>query len=348
MTSTHRAKIRLDGLAVFSNPDGTYHADRCKPLCAAVRRGEVTLAALARRGYPGWRLPSRMLSGICSVGFWDAVGAQRWGLDWHRNEGIELTYLARGRTAFSVDNEDFYLKSGQITITRPWQCHRVGNPNIGPSRLFWIILDVGVRRPDQTWLWPEWLMLSPPDLERLTTLLRHNEQPVWQASDEIGPCFEKLAGLVQAKNPLSVQTRLLLHLNQVFVVLREMLETKTVKLDARLASSRRTVELFLTDLPQHLDQPWSLPEMAAQCGLGSSAFAEHCCQITNMPPSKYLVHCRVEAAKQMLCLAPERSITDIAFDCGFESSQYLATVFRRITGQTPREFRRREHDRKSN
>lgn len=325
--------------AVFFSPGQTYHADRCEPLRAAVRRGEVRLVALARRGYPGRPMPAGMLPEVSTVGFWDATGEQTWGLDWHRNEGIELTYLARGRTEFLVDREHFRLESGHLTVTRPWQQHRVGNPHVGPSRLCWLILDVGVRRPDQVWKWPTWLILSPTDRHRLTTLLSHNEHPVWRANDEIGACFERIATLVQSREALGAQSRLQLHLNELFVALHELLEEREVKLDSRLVSTRRMVEMFLNALPQHLGESWTLDAMAHQCGLGASAFANYCRQITNLSPGRYLTHCRVEAAKRLLVGQPELNITGVALACGFESSQYLATVFRKWTGQSPRAYR---------
>jgi len=339
MARSPKARNDRSRSALFLCPGETYHADRCAPLRAAVRRGEVRLAALARRGYPGRPMPAALLPQVSTVGFWDATGTQTWGLDWHRNEGLELTYLARGKTEFLVDKGSFLLESGHLTITRPWQEHRVGNPNVGSNRLCWLILDVGVRRPNQTWKWPDWLILSPGDLRRLTSLLSHNEQPVWRANDEIAACFDHLARLVQTRDPLAAQTRLQLHINELFVVLLELLEQKRVKLDARLTTTRRTVELFLAALPQHLEEPWTLPDMARQCGLGSSAFAGYCCQITNQTPAKYLMHCRLDAARTLLVSRPELGITDVAFSCGFQSSQYLATAFRRATGQPPRAFR---------
>lgn len=339
MPASARTPTPASGSAVFLSPNETYHADRCEPLRQAVRRGEVELAAFARRGYPGRTMPVQVLPEISTVGYWDASGSQNWGLDWHRNEGIELTYLSRGTTPFQVDKASFLLKSGSLTITRPWQQHRVGNPNIGPSRLCWLILDVGVRRPDQTWRWPDWLVLSPPDLRRLTTLLSHNEQPVWRGNEEIGAAFEKLARLVQASRPEACQTRLRLHINELLVALLELLETRSVKLNPHFISVRRTVELFLEALPTHPGHPWTLPDMARQCGLGTSAFADYCRQITNLPPMKYLAHCRVQAAKALLQAQPGLSITEVAFGCGFQSTQYFATVFRHYAGCTPREFK---------
>jgi AraC family L-rhamnose operon regulatory protein RhaS len=330
---------RKGGSAVFLSPNETYHADRCEPLRKAVRRGEVRLAAFARRGYPGRSIPASALPELSTVGFWDATGPQNWGLDWHRNEGIELTYLSRGRTRFLVDEESFLLESGSLTITRPWQQHRLGNPNIGASRLCWLILDVGVRRPNQRWQWPDWLLLSARDLQRLTTLLSHNEQSVWRGNEEIGNVFEKLARLVQMPNFNACQSRLRLHINELFVVLLELLETSAVQLNPHFISVHRTVELFLQALPKHLEHPWTLPDMARQCGLGTSAFTDYCRRITNLSPMKHLARCRVEAAKEFLRTQAGLSVTDVAFKSGFESTQYFATVFRHYAGCTPREFR---------
>jgi AraC-like DNA-binding protein len=339
-TSAVASRSVLDGhSAVFLSPNENYHADRCEPLRAAVRRGELRLAAFARRGYPGRSMPPSMLPEVSTVGFWDAAGPQSWGLDWHRNEGIELTYVSRGRTPFFVDRESFILESGSLTITRPWQQHRLGNPNVGASRLCWLILDVGVRRPHHEWRWPEWLVLCPEDLRRLTKLLSYNEQPVWQADDEIGAVFERLAGLAQGFSPSACQSRLRLHINELFVVLLELLKTKSVRLDPHCISARRTVETFLQALPTHLERPWTLAEMAQQCGLGTSAFSEYCRRVTNRSPMKYLARCRVEVAKDMLKSRPELSVTDVAFACGFQSSQHFATVFRNQVGRTPSRFR---------
>ena len=65
----------------------------------------------------------------------------------------------------------YSLKPGHLTITRPWQPHSLGNPHIGPNRLHCIILDVEVRRPHQSWNWPDWIILTRNDLKQLTALL---------------------------------------------------------------------------------------------------------------------------------------------------------------------------------
>lgn len=54
----------------------------------------------------------------------------------------------------------------------------------------------------------------------------------------------------------------------------------------------------------------------------------------------YRTRARIAGAKTRL-LDGDAPITAIAFDLGFPGSQYFATAFRRYTGASPREYRRR-------
>src|SRR5215218_6494646 len=113
-----------------------HHPDSCDPLIKAVDKGVIKLAALKRFNYPGKEFPNHVLPGVNSLGYWNAKVKQSWGLDWHRNEGIEFTFLASGNLTFSLGDKEYFLKSGDLTITRPWQPHKVGSPYIGISKLY--------------------------------------------------------------------------------------------------------------------------------------------------------------------------------------------------------------------
>ncbi len=324
---------------IFQDKNQLYFADTCEPLKDAAERGDVSLRGWARGSYPGTPLPPTMLPQLRSIGVWDAPRPQSWGLNLHCNEGIEFTYLAQGKTAFEVDGQRWLLRKGDLTITRPWQFHRVGNPTIGASRLIWLILDVDVRRPNQPWQWPAWLICTPDERKRLTDLLRHNEQPVWQADEEIARCFAKMDALLDEPEPAASQTKLVLTINELIIALLEMLEHRHIPLDTHLSTTQRMVEMFLAELPKHLANPWTLDNMAQECSLSRSQFSTYCKQITNMSPVEYLTSCRVEAAAQMLINRPERSVTAVAYACGFNSSQYFATVFQKFKGVSPSGFR---------
>jgi len=331
-------------LPIYREAGRTYAADTCAPVARAAKRGQIVIHSLARGHYPGRKLPPGVLPGVKSVGVWDIDREQDWGLDAHRNEGLELTLLETGRLRFSVDDQEATLRPGDLTITRPWQLHCLGRPHITTSRLDWLILDLGVRRPHQAWHWPPWLVLAKPDLAELTNMLRHNEQPVWHAPDELRRLFERIGRTIESDTAGENLSRLTVQLNELFLAILEMCRRSDVPLDASLSSSLRTVELFLRDLatslPQ-LAQEWTLPRMARLCGLGTTHFTHHCRQLTNLTPLQYLNTCRLEAASRLLHEEPGRNITTIALTCGFSSSQYFATVFRARFGCSPREYRER-------
>lgn len=326
--------------STFRTARELYHADTCEPLKAASARGDLRLAALGRGTYPGVRLPNNDLKEILMAGYWNATFEQDWGLDWHCNEGLEIGHLAAGKLPFRVDRKIYQLKPGDITITRPWQRHRVGNPHVPANHYSWLIMDVGMRRPNQAWNWPDWLLFPPTSLQRLTELLRRNEQPVWRSNREIGRCFHRIDETVALGDAAANQTRLKILINELMVLLTELLESRNPHLDDSLPSSERTVLLFLEGLDRRLDEPWSLDSMAEACGLGRTHFAHYCRKLVNVPPMEYLTRRRLDAAARYLLDRSGSSITGIAFRCGFQSSQYFARVFRQRHGHSPSEHRK--------
>ncbi len=284
-------------------------------------------------------MPDGVLPQVSTIGFWDATRDQKWGLGEHRNEGIEITYLDNGSLGFVVDGRSNPLQSGHLTITRPWQPHSVGNPDVAASRLYWLILDVGVRQPHQTWKWPLWLVLAPGDIKELTALLRENEQPVWTGTPEIGRCFADIGHLIESSRSGALPvSRLTLLANEVFVCLLELLRAQKPQRKASLMLGERSVSMFLERLKNELHEPWTLELMAEKTGLARTRFAYHCRKLTNLSPMEYLQRLRVEKAK-ILLVGSKQSITEIALNCGFASSAYFASVFRRHVHDSPSEYR---------
>jgi AraC family L-rhamnose operon regulatory protein RhaS len=340
---------------IYRTGSGTFVADTCKPLTRAAARGDLHFSAVARSHYPGVRAPRGWLPGLCSVGLWDATRDQDWGLDWHRNEGIEITYLQRGSLPFASatrgQKRSSTLRPGTMTITRPWQAHRVGSPSVTPSRLHWIILDVGVRRPHQAWRWPAWLTLPPDDVARLEQRLRGTDRCVFDTTPELRSCFNRIAHCHRSESPGGKGSHaefdfasLGLEVGQLIVHVLRALDSRPVRSDPALSTIEQTVRLFLDDLPSHLAEPWTLPVMARECGLAQTRFAHYCRRLTGLSPGRYLTRCRVERAAQLLRERPDLSITAIAQQTGFGSSQYFATSFKRLTRTTPKQWRHPEGD----
>ncbi len=322
-------------------------ADSCRSLVAAAAAGSVRLHALGRAGYPGGRLPPGELPGLQSVGAWDAASAQSWGLPLHRNEGVEITFLAGGEIVARIENRFETLRHDQFLITRPWQPHQLGNPKVGASRLVWLILDVGVRRPHQPWHWPSWIVLNGADLAELTRCLRQNEQFIWPGSPDLRRCFLSIARALEEKPRAGCGSRLAVLVNEVLLAVLDHFRARRISLRASLTSAERTLRQFIGELEHALGESWTLETMAASCRLGVTQFVHHFRQVTNLTPASYLTQARIRLACNRLVGEPDYPITDLAFDCGFSSSQYFTNVFTRHMGCSPRAYRKRNRSQRS-
>ncbi len=341
------------GLPLFASrvparePRATYNiqgklikADTCEDVQAAAARGDIALHALARGTYPGTRVEAGDLHGVKSLGYWDATHPQWWGLPWHRNEGIELTVLASGSLPYFCEDRSYTLKPCELTIARPWQPHKLGDPTIGANRLYFLILDVGVRRPNQEWEWPGWLLMSEQEREELTRLLRMNDVHVWPDCREFLHCFQDIGKSVVEYPRTRDVTFITLKLNELFYLLLQMFRTRRVPLNESLTSNIRTVELFLGELGDRLSERWSIRRMAGECGICTTRFVQYCRQITNRSPMQHLRALRLEKAESMLVGHPAMPVIHVALECGFATSQYFASCFGRQFGCTPSAYRR--------
>jgi AraC family L-rhamnose operon regulatory protein RhaS len=333
-------KINIQKIAPFEADGIVYQADTCLPLIDAVKRNKLKFKALARYTYPGDRLTHDTL-GLNSVGYWDANEPQDWGLDWHRNEGIEIHFLESGTMPYAQQNKEMELLPNYLTITRPWEAHKVGNPSIGMGKFYWVILDLEVRRPHQNWVWPDWIMLAPHDLEKLTIILRQNEKIIWKTDKRIRDCFQRIGKAVDTDLNGSNASRIRLLVNYLLILLLDLLVEEKVELNEQLTDSSRSVKLFLKELDNNLPESWTIEQMAKSAGVGLTRFTHHCKQLTNLTPMRYLMMKRLELSKQILAEKEFKNISEIAFECGFSTSQYFSTVFKKQEKCTPFEFRQK-------
>jgi AraC-like DNA-binding protein len=74
--------------------------------------------------------------------------------------------------------------------------------------------------------------------------------------------------------------------------------------------------------------------------LGLTAFTEKVKSFTGFSPLTYLINIRISEAIRML-KRPGMNVTEIALETGFYSSQHFSTTFKKLTGHTPGEFRKR-------
>jgi AraC family transcriptional regulator len=100
-------------------------------------------------------------------------------------------------------------------------------------------------------------------------------------------------------------------------------------------AKRRCLELMRARLSEDL----SLEELAAETGLSLFHFARMFKQSVGVPPRVYLTQLRIEKASELL-RCTELSITEIAQEVGYSSSQVLARIFIKHHRRSPSDHRR--------
>lgn len=88
-------------------------------------------------------------------------------------------------------------------------------------------------------------------------------------------------------------------------------------------------------------EAWPVRRLARISGVAEAHFARSFRQAFGVPPHRYLLTRRIERATALL-RDTDLSITEIAFEAGWESLGTFGRTFRDITGESPSAVRARE------
>jgi AraC family transcriptional regulator len=104
-------------------------------------------------------------------------------------------------------------------------------------------------------------------------------------------------------------------------------------------ADRVEVSRVIEYLHSHLDGKITIDLMAQLARLSASHFARVFKAETGKAPMEYVQDLRLERAKKLL-LAGDKTMTEIALDCGFGSASYLSACFQKRCKMTPKEYRK--------
>jgi AraC-like DNA-binding protein len=88
----------------------------------------------------------------------------------------------------------------------------------------------------------------------------------------------------------------------------------------------------------HLHSPMGLDEVAEHAGVSPFHFCKIFKRATGLTFTDFVNRARVEHAKRLL-LKPQARITEVAYGVGFQSLSQFNRSFRRVTAQSPTEYR---------
>ncbi|MBN2685844.1 MAG: helix-turn-helix domain-containing protein [Pontiellaceae bacterium] len=92
-------------------------------------------------------------------------------------------------------------------------------------------------------------------------------------------------------------------------------------------------------LENNYAKDWKLDDLVRVAHMSRSNLMRTFRKATGKTPIEYLLRIRIQRAMEMLRNS-DRTITEIAMEVGFNDSNYFSRQFRRITNESPRDFRR--------
>lgn len=89
---------------------------------------------------------------------------------------------------------------------------------------------------------------------------------------------------------------------------------------------------------------WTLDSLAAAAGMSRSSFAARFKRTVGLAPIDYLLRWRIRLASKRL-RASKDSVSSIALSLGYESESGFSTAFKRVTAESPIQYRKSAHHR---
>lgn len=250
----------------------------------------------------------------------------------HRNPGLELVLVLNGAVTWDYAGTPVHVEPRHLSFSWPWQRHGALGDHVPPTELLWVTIPTrGRKSPRHVALDPA-LGLQPSEARSLVSDLLALEHPVVKASPLLCQLLPRaVASLERSGHRLTLASRGLL-----LAVLAEIQDQIHATPTPTGPGARARTQDFLGKLTEYCEEIWTLERMAKSCGLGRTHFSRWVKELTGDTPIAYLNRQRVERAAKMLH-AGGHSVTDVAYACGFQSSQYFATVYRAFKGHAPSE-----------
>lgn len=249
------------------------------------------------------------------------------------SDGIRIFCVLEGKFEWCIDNGQYSLFPGDVALILPHQEFGSENGVLEIGAFAWIHLNMKGSGDDER-VMSAWSSLSGGERRAINNVLSVTSSRVLSKFSDGG----KILKLIQ--NELSGQeigyhARVNHQIDELFILMTRQL-TKQSNPGRDFPKTFMNLEQALR---QNLAHQWTVEEMAARVGLGTTLFNEKVKSYSGFSPINYLINIRIAEAIKLLKRA-DISLTDIALDTGFYSSQHFSTTFKRLTGYTPSEFRK--------
>ena len=247
---------------------------------------------------------------------------------------LRFYYILEGKFHWAINGEYYTLYPTDLAIILPGQELYAEKGYLEIGSFYSLNLHIDIQNPPNKTAPRKWSNINSLEFISIKKNFFLNSAPVVSRLKDAGSIFSQL------RNELFNQE--IGYVTQVNHLLDELLIMTTRKLTQQNISQRDFPQTFFKleeTLRKDLSHHWTVDEMAALVGLGTTSFSDKVKSFTGFSPMNYLINIRISEAIKLL-KKPEAHMTNIALETGFYSSQHFATTFKKLTGYTPSQFRK--------
>jgi AraC-like DNA-binding protein len=248
---------------------------------------------------------------------------------------LRFYYIADGRFDWLIEEQHHVLYPGDLAIVLPGQSFGGEKDLLDIGTLSWIHIELQHLEPGGKIAMGSWSRLTDSESTTIGRILLLNNNPVLSKLKDAGTIFQNIQNEF-VNQEIGYCARINQLIDELCILVARQLTRQNI---SRRDFPQAFMKLEQT-LRENLSHQWTVEEMAALVGLGTTAFSEKVKNYTGFSPLNYLINIRISEAIKLL-KRPEVHVTDIALDVGFYSSQHFATTFKKLTGYTPSEFRKK-------
>lgn len=248
---------------------------------------------------------------------------------------LRFYYVVDGRFDWMIDKQHHILYPGDLAIILPGQHFGGEKDLLDIGTVSWLHLELPQLERNGKMAMGQWSRLTDHECNTIGKILMLSNCPVLSKLKDAGTLFQNIYNEFQNQE-IGYCARINILLDELFIqIARQLTQQNTSRRDFP-----QTFMKLEQSLRENLSHQWTVEEMAALVGLGITAFSEKVKSYTGFSPLNYLINIRISEAIKLL-KRPDVHVTDIALDVGFYSSQHFATTFKKLTGYTPSEFRKK-------
>jgi AraC-like DNA-binding protein len=266
------------------------------------------------------------LPGVLALGRYQ-YAASRAGLPPHAHpQAVEICFLERGEQTYRVRDRLYHLRGNDQFFTRPGEVHDTARFPEERGILYWLLLRLET---------PNFLGLSSLPAKQLRREISQMPTRHFRADPESARILGEITDLIlraQSSRRWEAAASLRLQL----LMLDYLTRTAAASRRGARGNASPLMQRVLQYIERHLSAPIHVPRLAEVARLSESRFKIRFKEEMGVPPAEFWLRKKIE--KAVVCLR-DQPVTEVAFELGFSSSQYFATVFKRYLLASPSQFR---------